>query len=39
MAGTPPPTRGDLEKSKKMQKEGPGKFWFVKGGAEGYFHI
>ena len=39
MAGTHPPTRGDLEKCKKLQKGGPGKFWFVKGGAEGFLHV
>ena len=34
MAGTPPSNKGGPE---KMQKGGPGKFWFVKGIAEGFF--
>ena len=36
----PPPTRGDLEKwKKKLQNGRLGKFWFVKGAAEGFFHV
>ena len=40
MAGISPPTRWDVENcKKKMQKGGPGTFWFNKGVAEGFFHV
>ena len=35
----PPSASGTWKIIKKMQKGGPGAFWFDKGGAEGFSHI
>ena len=40
MAGTHPLQQGRTWKNeKKLQKVRPKKFWSVKGGAEGFFHV